>query len=137
MATRIRTRTTALPKARKTRASALEIGLDELANHLAIMNRRVTALEERAPVPGPMGPPGPMGLRGELGSMGPQGPKGDVGPQGFPGAKGEQGEPGLQGPSGQKGDKGDPADMARLEALERRVAELEQRLAATREKSIP
>jgi hypothetical protein len=132
MATRIRTRPVALSKTRKTRKSTLGLGLDELVNHLAIVNRRVTALEERAQMPGPMGPPGPMGLRGEQGLIGAQGPKGDSGPQGLPGPKGEKGDPGPQGPPGQKGEKGNPADDARLIALERRVAELEQRLSAAK-----
>jgi uncharacterized protein YceH (UPF0502 family) len=69
-------------KARRMRKSALEVSLDALTSQLSELGRRVTVMEERAPIPGPM--------------------------------------------SG----KGDPADMARLEALERRIAELEKRLQA-------
>jgi hypothetical protein len=110
--------------ARKTRKSALEVSLDALTGQLNELGGRVAALEERAPVPGPGGKRGPHGLAG------PEGKKGDPGPQGPPGPEGERGEPGPQGSAGPKGDKGDPVDMARLEALERRVAELENRLAA-------
>jgi len=97
-------------KARRTRKSALEVSLDALTSQLSELGRRVTVLEERAPIPGPWGE------------------KSDSGPQGPPGPQGERGEPGPQGPPGPKGDNGDPADMARLEGLERRIAELEKRL---------
>jgi hypothetical protein len=97
-------------KARRTRKSALEVSLDALTSQLSKLGMRVTALEERAPIPGP---------RGENGNPGLQGP---------PGPQGGKGEPGPQGQPGPKGDKGDPADMIRLEAVERRVAELEKRL---------
>lgn len=83
--------------------------------------------------PGPKGPPGPKGEPGDPGPRGlpgPQGLKGDPGPQGPPGPKGERGAPGPQGPPGAKGEPGAPADPARLAELERRVAELEARLAA-------
>jgi hypothetical protein len=96
-------------KTRRTRKSTLEISLDALASQLSELGRRVTVLEERTPIPGPVGGPGP---------------------QGPPGPEGKKGEPGPQGPIGPKGDKGDLADMARLEELGRRVAELENRLAA-------
>ena len=119
MTARIKTRLAVPAQARKTRKGALELSLEELTNHLAILNRRVTALEERAPVPGSMGP------RGEMGLLGPQG------------LKGERGDPGPQGLPGQKGEKGDPADVARLETLERRVAELEQRLTVAKEGTVP
>ena len=69
-------------KARRTRKSALEVSLDALTSQLSELGRRVTVLEERAPIPGPMS------------------------------------------------EKGDAVDMARLEALERRIAELEKRLPA-------
>jgi Collagen triple helix repeat (20 copies) len=147
-------------KARRTRKSTLEISLDALASQLSELGRRVTALEERTPIPGPIGgpgPQGPVGLKGDKGDSGPQGPpgpegkkgepgpqgpaglkgdKGDPGPQGPPGPEGKKGEPGPQGPVGLKGDKGDLADMARLEELGRRVAELENRL-APQEKGAP
>jgi Collagen triple helix repeat (20 copies) len=90
--------------------------LDAQGIQIVNLYRRVKALEERAPVPGPMGP------------IGPKGEKGNSGPQGLVGPKSEKGDPGPQGPPGQKGEKGDPADIARLAALEQRVAELEQRL---------
>jgi Collagen triple helix repeat (20 copies) len=123
------------------RKSALEVSLDALAGQLNELGGRVAALEERAPVPGPEGKPGPqgsLGPEGRTGEPGPQGPpgpegkSGEPGPQGPAGPKGDRGEPGPQGPAGPKGDKGDPVDTARLEALERRVAELENRLAVQR-----
>ena len=46
------------------------------------------------------------------------------------GLKGEKGDPGPQGPAGPKAERGDAADARRLDALERRVAELEKRLTA-------
>jgi hypothetical protein len=123
-------------KARRTRKSTLEVSLDALASQLSELGRRVTALEERAPIPGPTGEPGPQGSagpkgdRGDPGSQGPPGPegeRGEPGPQGPARPKGDKGDPGPQGPPGPKGDKGDLADMACLEELERRIVELEKR----------
>jgi hypothetical protein len=47
----------------------------------------------------------------------------------IPGPAGKQGPPGPKGEPGPPGPKGDPADPALWEELERRVAELEIRLA--------
>jgi hypothetical protein len=63
-------------KVRRTRKSALEVSLDALTSQLSELGRRVTVLEERAPIPGPTGE------------------KGDPGPQGPPGPKGDKGDPG-------------------------------------------
>ncbi len=89
--------------------------LDLFAADLKKLKLQISALEKRAPIPGPKGAPGPQGIPGEKGPGGPRGPKGD------------KGEAGLQGLAGEKGE---PADMARIEALERKVAELEALLAA-------
>jgi collagen triple helix repeat protein/parallel beta helix pectate lyase-like protein len=60
---------------------------------LAAQAERISALEARAPVPGP---PGENGERGEQGPQGEQGPRGERGPEG------------PQGPVGPQGPKGDP-----------------------------
>jgi uncharacterized coiled-coil protein SlyX len=82
------------PAAKKqpSRKSAPKADVDLLAKKLQAIGRRLSAVENRAQVPGPAGEPGPQG---------PPGPKGD------------------------------PADPSRLEELERRVAELESRLATS------
>jgi hypothetical protein len=64
------------------------------------LKTRVTALENKAPVPGPRGLQGPVGERGPQGQPGPAGPKGDTG------ATGPAGATGAQGPAGPKGDPG-------------------------------
>lgn len=46
-----------------------------------------------------------------------------------PGPRGDPGPQGRRGPIGEKGEKGEPEDSARLDALERRIAELEKQLA--------
>ncbi len=74
-----------------------------LAKQIQKLNARIRALENREAVPGPAGP---------------QGAPGPMGPQGIP------------GPAGQAGPKGDPADPAQLLELDRRIRELELRLAA-------
>jgi integrin beta 3 len=93
------------------------------------LDRRLVALEARAPIPGPpgergekgldglagpQGPPGPMGERGEKGLdgvAGPMGPKGETGERGPIGEKGAdglslKGDPGDRGPIGEPGAKG-------------------------------
>ncbi len=124
-----KTKTTKKTTLRKTPKVTVQMVLDAMGAQIVNLNRRVKEFEERTPVPGPMGPPGPIGLLGEIGPMGPQGPKGEKGApgmQGPPGLKGEKGDSGLQGPAGQKGDS---VDTARLMALEKRVLELEERIA--------
>ena len=74
-----------------------------LAKQIQKLNARIRALESKEAVPGPAGT---------------QGRPGPAGPQGVP------------GPAGQAGPKGDPADPAQLSELERRIKELELRLAA-------
>ena len=92
---------------------------------------------------GPVGEPGPVGLKGDVGAVGPAGepgppgPKGDVGPAGASGERGPAGLRGAKGDPGPQGPAGAPADMKRIEALERRVAELEVQLSALREQQAP
>jgi hypothetical protein len=92
--------------------------LDALAGEIRKIRLQIKEFKNPASVPGPKGnrgpagPPGAAGPTGAQGVMGMQGPKGDPGPQGSP------------------GEKGKAADMTRIEALERRVAELEQKLSA-------
>ena len=125
-----------------------KVSLESIAGNVRKLSGRIEALEERAAPRGPKGAPGPpgpqgdpglqgpAGSKGEKGDPGPQGPagskgeKGDPGPQGPAGSKGEKGDPGPQGPAGSKGERGDAADARRLDALERRVGELEVRLTA-------
>jgi hypothetical protein len=95
-----------------------KVSLESIAGNVRKLSGRIKALEERAAPRGPKGAPGPPG------------PQGDPGPQGQAGSKGEKGDPGLQGPAGSKGERGDAADARRLDALERRVGELEVRLTA-------
>jgi len=65
---------------------------------------------------GPEGEPGPQGPQGEQGPAGPQGPQGETGPKGETGPVGPQGEAGTC----------DPSVLARLDALEARLAVLEE-----------
>ena len=90
-------------KKKAVRKSAPKPKADLLARQIQKLSYRLRALENGAQIPGPAGEPGKPG------------PKGDPGPP---------------GPAGQPGPKGDPADTTRLGELERRVAELESRLAA-------
>jgi len=73
------------------------------------------------------GPIGPRGLQGEKGDRGAIGPMGAVGPQGDKGEKGDKGPAGPAGPQGERGVKGDPGTSADVQALEKRVADLEKR----------
>lgn len=57
-------------------------GTAELKKAIAALTVRVTALEQRPPVPGPPGPPGPTGKTGQQGLTGETGP---AGPAGAPG----------------------------------------------------
>jgi hypothetical protein len=93
-----------------------KVSLESIAGDIRKLSGRTKALEARAPIPGPKG------------DLGPPGPQGDAGPQGPRGPKGEKGDPGPQGLAGPMGEKGDAADAACLDALERRIAELEKRL---------
>jgi len=77
-------------------------------SELALL-KRIVALEQTDPVPGPqgpqgdqgpMGPEGPQGLQGDQGLTGPTGSQGDQGPQGL------QGDQGLTGPTGSQGLQG-------------------------------
>jgi len=107
----IKKKTAAKPK---RKASKPRLSLDAVAANIRKLSLQVKGLEKRAPGSGPKGDQGPAGLPGAPGPIGARGPKGDPGPQ---------------GPSGEKGM---PADMGRVEALERRVAELEAKLSAQR-----
>jgi hypothetical protein len=100
----IRKRPAAKPK--KT-ASKPTLTLVALASEVRKLSLQIKELKKLTAVPEPKGNPGPAGPPGAQGPMG------------------KQGKPGLQGPAGEKGQ---PADMARIEALERRVAELEAKL---------
>ncbi len=83
------------------------------------LDARTTALEARAPVPGPagsdgaVGPQGPQGLagapglKGDTGLTGAVGPQGPVGQTGAVGPKGDTGASGAIGPQGLQGAKGD------------------------------
>jgi integrin beta 3 len=67
-------------------------------------SKRLKALEEKSPVPGP------AGAKGDKGDPGSNGKDGTAGPQGQPGARGEKGDPGpegKQGPGGQAGARGE------------------------------
>ncbi len=91
-------------KKKPARKSAPKTKADLLAVEIQKLSSRLSALEKSAKIPGPAGNQGP------------------------PGPKGEAGSPGQPGPPGPKGD---PADPARLEELERRLVELEIRVAST------
>ena len=88
-------------------ASKPTLTLVALASEVRKLSLQIKELKKLTAVPEPKGNPGPAGPPGAQGPMG------------------KQGKPGLQGPAGEKGQ---PADMARIEALERRVAELEAKL---------
>ncbi len=62
--------------------------------------RRIIALEQRAPVPGPAGPEGPMGHPGALGVPGRDGLPGLPGRDGDIGPQGEKGLDGVNGRDG-------------------------------------
>jgi hypothetical protein len=94
----------------KKSASKPRLTLDAVAAEVRKLSSQIKGLGKPATVSGPKGDPGPAGPPGAPGPMGARGPKGDTGPQGPP------------------GEKGAPADMARIEALERRVADLEAKL---------
>jgi hypothetical protein len=81
-----------------------KLTLDAVAADVRKLSAKIGSLAKAAPVPGPKGDPGPAGPAGAPGPMGAQGPKGNPGPQGL------------------------AADMSRIEALERRIAELEAKL---------
>ncbi len=134
------------PAAKKKAAgkSAPKTKVDLLAGQIQKLSNRLKTLENSAKVPGPLGPKGDPGLPGPKGDPGLPGPKGEPGlpgpkgdpglpgPKGDPGPPGPKGDPGLPGPKGDPGPagpKGNPADPARLQELERRVKELETRLA--------
>ena len=57
-------------------------GSEGLREEIENLKKRVVALEERKPVPGPRGPTGPVGATG---ATGPRGPMGPVGPAGVSG----------------------------------------------------
>ena len=115
--------------------SAPKTKADLLAGQIRKLSNRLKTLEDSAKVPGPPGPkgnPGPAGPKGDPGFPGPKGDPGLPGPKGDPGPAGPKGDPGLPGSKGDPGPagpKGNPADPARLQELERRVKELESRLA--------
>ena len=90
-------------KKKPARKSAAKSNAELIARQVQKLSSRVQALENRAPIPGP------------------------AGTRGVPGPAGPAGIPGPFGPAGPKGDSADPA---RLTELERKVAELELRLAA-------
>jgi len=114
-AKRIQKKKTAAKPKKKT--SKPRLSLDAVAADVRKLNLKIKGLEKPSPVQGPKGdsgPAGPPGVAGPIGLRGPKGDKGDPGPQGLP------------------GEKGQPADLARIEALERRVAELEAKLSVQR-----
>lgn len=99
-------------KKKTVRKSPQKPTAELLATQIQKLNARIRALETKEAVPGPAGP---------------QGRQGPAGPQGIPGPTGPQGAPGSMG---QTGPKGDPADPDQFLELERRIKELESRLAA-------
>ncbi len=98
------------PAANKKKVATPRVTLDVLAADVRKLSSQMKAFQKLAPVPGPKGDPGPAGPPGLPGPIGAQGPKGNPGPQ------------------GPQGEKGAPADIGRIEALERRIAELETKL---------
>jgi hypothetical protein len=79
---------------------------DYIGRALRPLADRVKALEDRAPVSGPVGDPGKDGDPGRDGKDGERGEKGvagDRGERGEPGDRGEKGEPGERGSPGQDG----------------------------------
>jgi len=64
-----------------------------LVNRVNGLELRISALEARAPVPGPPGARGEKGERGERGEQGPIGPEGPQGPKGDPGEPAPDPEP--------------------------------------------
>ncbi len=84
-----------------------------LAREFEPLIKRIKALEDHAPVPGPRGEkgePGQNGPPGQKGDPGPRGEKGEPGQNGLPGQKGDpgpKGEKGEQGPRGEKGIAGE------------------------------
>lgn len=64
---------------------------------------RVTTLEGKSAVPGPIGPQGAQGERGPQGDAGAAGAAGPVGATGSAGAKGDKGDTGATGPAGTPG----------------------------------
>lgn len=78
-----------------------------LGRELGARDARIVALEQRAPVPGPVGPQGERGERGEPGAAitGAQGERGERGEAGAPGRDG-QSIVGPAGPAGERGERG-------------------------------
>lgn len=60
--------------------------IDPIETRIESLESTVSALETKAPVPGPQGPPGPSGVTTSI-----VGPKGDTGPPGPPGPQGPPG----------------------------------------------
>ena len=95
---------------------------------------------------GPRGETGPAGPAGEQGQPGPAGPTGPAGPAGKDGAAGPAGAPGQRGPQGPAGERGPAgpagagADPAELEAIKKRLDQIEARppiLVLGREDMVP
>lgn len=78
-----------------------------VAPQFAPILERLSAVEERAPLPGPQGEPGGPGPRGEAGERGADGAPGVRGLDGDVGEPGERGEQGLRGELGERGLTGD------------------------------
>jgi len=110
----IRKKAAARPKKKVTKP---RLTLDAVAADVRKLSAQIRAFGKPAPVAGPKGDPGPAG------------PQGAAGPQGIPGPAGVAGPTGARGPKGDPGPQGAPSDVARIEALERRVADLEAKLA--------
>ncbi len=97
---------------------------EELADSIAVaiktaiapLQKRISELEARAPIAGPVGP------RGEKGEVGPIGPAGERGEKGDPGisTKGDKGDRGEKGDSGQPGAVG-PAATVDVVLIDRMV----------------
>jgi integrin beta 3 len=98
--------------------------------------KRLKALEEKTPIPGPKGekgdggPEGKQGLQGSQGPDGKHGEKGEkgepglngkdagAGPQGAPGLRGEKGDAGPEGKPGLQGIKGDKGEEGKSVTVE-------------------
>lgn len=90
----------------------IETRFSGIERQLNVALARISELEARPPIPGPVGeqgPAGPAGDAGERGERGERGPPGENGPpgdSGAPGARGQAGEKGECGERGERGEKG-------------------------------
>lgn len=85
---------------------ALTSGIaDAFVDEIAMLRKRIDALEQRQSMPGRDGRDG-LSVKGETGERGPAGPAGERGEPGMQGPAGERGEPGMAGPVGPAGPEG-------------------------------